>query len=275
MIHYHGGPITPDPCAVKTWKARHALISFAQPQQLNLAMEICQSFMLDNGAFSLWKANKPTNWPDYYKWVDSIKNHPRFDFAIIPDVIGGSEVDNDLLLDEWPFPVFMSAAVWHINESFERLQNLASKYPRICIGSCKEWDVSHPSKFLARAKLALSYVCDENGRPKCKIHGLRMLNSAIFTQLTLSSADSTNVAINIGRDSNWRGTYQPRSKETRAVVLTERIEHFNSADKLEFFNQNELKMIKTFHSMGIMCKKTLADTYKTTEFQIEEILNVK
>ncbi|ECJ6460203.1 hypothetical protein AIG23_21385 [Salmonella enterica subsp. enterica serovar Newport] len=24
MIHYHGGPITPDTCAMKAWKGRHA-----------------------------------------------------------------------------------------------------------------------------------------------------------------------------------------------------------------------------------------------------------
>ena len=59
-----------------------------------------------------------------------------------------------------------------------------------------------------------------------------MLNPAIFSELPLSSADSTNVARNIGIDSAWRGTYQPRSKETRAVILTERIESHNSAQRI-------------------------------------------
>ena len=27
MIHFHGGPITPDTCALKAWKGRHAFIS--------------------------------------------------------------------------------------------------------------------------------------------------------------------------------------------------------------------------------------------------------
>ena len=60
-----------------------------------------------------------------------------------------------------------------------------------------------------------------------------MLNPVIFSKLPLSSADSTNVARNIGIDSAWKGTYQPKSKETRAVVLTERIESYNSAAALE------------------------------------------
>lgn len=271
MIHYHGGPITPDTCAIKAWKARHALISFAHPVQLNLAMQICQSFILDNGAFSLWKAGKQVDWPSYYQWVNQLRNHPRFDFAIIPDVIGGTEQENDKLLDEWPFPLHQGAAVWHINESFERLIRLAIKYPTVCIGSCAEWDVSHPTKFLARARLAISKICDANGQPICKLHGLRILNQRIFTQIPLSSADSTNVAINIGKDKNWRGTYQPQSKETRAAILVERIEHFNSACSLSFFNSADLDLIRLFHSMNIKTFTELAKMFKTDEHQIEEI----
>ena len=47
MIHYHGGPITPDTCAIKAWKSRHAFISFAHASQINLASEYCQTFALD------------------------------------------------------------------------------------------------------------------------------------------------------------------------------------------------------------------------------------
>jgi hypothetical protein len=38
MIHFHGGPITPDTCALKAWKGRHAFIfGFANAGQLALA----------------------------------------------------------------------------------------------------------------------------------------------------------------------------------------------------------------------------------------------
>lgn len=92
MIHYHGGPITPDTCAMKAWKGRHAFISFAHSGQINLAAEYCQSFALDNGAFTAWKAagKNKIDWSDYYEFVSRWKNHPGFDFAIIPDVIDGS-----------------------------------------------------------------------------------------------------------------------------------------------------------------------------------------
>jgi hypothetical protein len=52
-----------------------------------------------------------------------------------------------------------------------------------------------------------------------------MLSHRIVTSVPLASADSTNVARNIGIDGNWaNGVYMPATKETRALVLTERIE---------------------------------------------------
>ena len=117
MIHYHGGPITPDTCAIRAWKGRHAFISFAHAGQINLASEICQSFSLDNGAFTAWKAagRNKIDWSDYYEFVARWKNHPGFDFAIIPDVIDGGEAENEALLDEWPHGDFYGVPVWHMN----------------------------------------------------------------------------------------------------------------------------------------------------------------
>jgi len=232
MIHYHGGPITPDTCALKVWTARHAFVSFAATQQMALAADVTQSFALDNGAFTFWKQGVETRWSDYYDWVNVWRRHPGFDWAVIPDVIEGSEAENDALADKWPFPRHQGAVVWHINESIDRLKRLASEWPRVCIGSSGEWDVSTPRRFLGRAYQAIGAICDGDSRPICKLHGLRMLNPAIFSKLPLSSADSTNVARNIGIDSAWKGTYQPKSKETRAHILVERIESFNSAGEL-------------------------------------------
>lgn len=232
MIHYHGGPITPDTCALKVWTARHAFVSFAATQQITLAAEVTQSFALDNGAFTFWKQGVETRWSDYYDWVNVWRRHPGFDWAVIPDVIEGSEAENDALADKWPFPRHQGAVVWHVNESIDRLRRLASEWPRVCIGSSGEFDVSTPRRFLGRAYQAIGAICDGNNRPICKLHGLRMLNPAIFSKLPLSSADSTNVARNIGIDSAWKGTYQPKSKETRAHIMVERIESFNSAGEL-------------------------------------------
>lgn len=232
MIPYHGGPITPTKAALRAWTGRHAFVSYTRPDQVTLVAQVCQSFAFDNGAFSLWKARLPVNWPLFYRWVGDWRRHPGFDFAVVPDVIGGSEAENDALAAEWPFPRHEGAVVWHINESIDRLVKLAHEWPRVCIGSSGDFDVRRPAAFLARAREAIGAVCDDEGFPVCKLHGLRMLNPAIFTQLPLASADSTNVARNIGLDSRWTGTYRPRARDLRAEILVDRIEHHNGACRL-------------------------------------------
>ena len=232
MIHYHGGPITPETCAVKAWKSRHAFISFAHPYQIETAACCSQSFALDNGAFSLWKVRKDVDWPGYYQWIKEWFRHPGFDFAVIPDVIEGSEDDNDALLREWPFHPYQGAAVWHTNESIDRLVRLAFEWPIVAIGSSGDYDAANVGKLNARLADVLPHICDDHGRPMCKLHGLRMLNPRIFSRWPFSSADSTNVARNIGIEKKWKGTYLPATKEARTQVLVDRIEHTNSASSI-------------------------------------------
>lgn len=225
-IHYHGGPITPESCALRCWKGRHAFVSWAHPVQIKLAATVCQSFALDNGAFSLWRAGKPVDWDAYYRWADQWLRHPACDWAIIPDVIDGSEAENDVLIRQWPFG-FKGVPVWHLNESVDRLVRLADDWPRIALGSAAEYDVSIPANCLHRLAEALPAI-SVDGTPLVKLHGLRMLNPYIVTAVPLSSADSTNVARNIGMDGAWSGGYAPATKETRVDVLVERIEQHQS-----------------------------------------------
>ena len=44
MVHYHGGPFSDPLTAVAVWRGRHAMISFARPEQIRMAADICQSF---------------------------------------------------------------------------------------------------------------------------------------------------------------------------------------------------------------------------------------
>ena len=70
MIHYHGIPISSNKVARVVLEGGHALVSFLAPQQIHLVTEMCQSFILDNGAFSAWKSGKPiTDWTPYYEWI--------------------------------------------------------------------------------------------------------------------------------------------------------------------------------------------------------------
>jgi len=136
MIHYHGLPITPATAALPAINAGHAFVSFRHPDQLGVAVQVCQSFAVDNGAFSAWKSGAPiVDWRPYYVWAEQCRRVPHCDFAVIPDVIDGDETANDCLLDEWPLPSWFGAPVWHMHESLDRLERLALVYPRVCLGS--------------------------------------------------------------------------------------------------------------------------------------------
>lgn len=243
MIHYHGLPITPASAAIAAVCGGHAFVSFRYPDQLGLVLECCQSFAVDNGAFSAWKSGEPvTDWSRYYAWVSELHRYPNFDFAVIPDVIDGNEADNDALIAEWPWKARhanVGSPVWHMHESIERLERLAQEWPRICIGSSGQFATVGDARWWRRMGEAMNAITDKQGLPVAKLHGLRMLNPDVFSRLPLSSADSTNIAQNIGIDSAWKGTYTPPSKESRALVMRERIE---SHQATTFWNKQPIQM---------------------------------
>lgn len=235
MIHYHGLPITPLSTAVRAIDAGHAFVSFAHPEQLNVAVECCQSFAIDNGAFSAWKAGRPvTDWSGFYAWAAGCKLIPSCDFAVVPDVIDGSEADNDALLAEWPLPRWFGAPVWHLHESMERLERLVSTWPRVCLGSSGAFATIGTPQWWAQMARAMRVVCNDDGQPMCKLHGLRMLNPEVFSRFPFSSADSTNISRNVNIDQTWRGNYMPPNREVRAQVMRARIESHNAPDRWAF-----------------------------------------
>lgn len=231
MIHYHGLPITPVSASLPAIAGGHAFVSFRSPSQLGAVLEVCQSFAVDNGAFSAWRSGTPvTDWSRYYAWVAELQRYPSFDFAVIPDVIDGDEEANDELLDQWPWrgsvkSGWVGAPVWHLHESLSRLERLAYEWPRVCFGSSGGYSTVGNSKWWARIDEAMAVICDREWLPVCKLHGLRMLNPDVFSRLPFASTDSTNIARNIGIDTAWRGTYSPASKEMRARIMRERIEN--------------------------------------------------
>jgi hypothetical protein len=229
MIHYHGLPITPNTAALQAINGGHAFVSFAHPGQLGLAIEAAQSFALDNGAFSAWMSGQPVrDWTAYYEWVTNVGRHAHCDFAVIPDVIDGSEADNDAMLAEWPHGKFLGVPVWHLHEGMERLERLAADYPRIALGSSGAYSSVGTPRWWNRMAEVMRVLCDAEGYPLVRIHGLRMLAPDVFSRLPFASADSTNIGRNVGLDSNWKGTYTPPSKEVRAALMRARIEAYNA-----------------------------------------------
>ena len=230
MIHYHGGPITPLSVAHAVWATRHAFVSYEWPEQVALVAEICQSFAIDNGAFSVWRRGGSLDVNGYVAFVDEWKRHPAFDWCLIPDAIDGGEADNDRLLGEYRNAggdLLTSVPVWHLHESFDRLVRLCRTFPRVALGSSGEWAQVGTPQWWQRMGEAMDAICDAEGRPPCKLHGLRMLNPTVFSQLPLSSADSTNVAQNHARQ---RQMYQ-LSPAMAGLTLVDRIERHASAPR--------------------------------------------
>lgn len=246
MIHYHGADLNPAYDMVKIFPGRHAIVSYAYPEPIAVAAEICQSVILDNGAFTAWKNGTRHDFDGYADWCRHWLRHPCVDWCIIPDKIDGTEQDNDWLIEKWTLPRAMSVPVWHLHESLDRLKRLM-EFPRIALGSSGVYADPGSNDWWHRISEAMTVLCDQDGFPKVKLHGLRMLNPGIFSKLPLSSADSSMVARNVGMDGRWKTNIVPKSKIIRAAILMERIERHASA---AFWNPDSIGAYQNMDLFG-------------------------
>lgn len=243
MIHYHGTPIGGRSVdAVEILRGRNALVSFAHPDQLPIVLDVCQSFVLDNGAFSQWrKDGEQVDFDAYSEWVEQYAYHPGFNWCLIPDIIDGIEADNIELVNKWcdENKKIKGVPVYHFNESLEWLEYLVNKFEWVALGSSGEFSSVGTKKWWARMGEIMAIACDDMGRPKAKLHGLRMLDPEIFSHIPLSAADSTNAARN-NNQINRYGIYPPPTAGQRAAVIASRIEAHNSAPVWNGFKQADI-----------------------------------
>ena len=233
MIHYHGTPIGGSGVdAARFLAGRHGLVPFFHQNHMGIVAEVCQSFVLDNSAYTIWRQGGTLDVAKYAAWVEEWMHHPGFDFAIMPDVIEGSEEDNRKMRAEY-FTVSSAAfgassPVWHMYESLEELRYLCGAHRVVSIGSSGEWPTPGTARWWTRMGEAMDCICDSDGRPPCKLHGLRMLSPEVFRHLPLSSADSVNAARNNGAKVKY-GMFMPPTAAQRSTIIADRAESFNSA----------------------------------------------
>lgn len=201
-IHAHGTPITPRARLLEL-AGCHFCVSFAAPEQVEVCHKIGQSVMLDNGAFTFWNRGTemgPGWWDRYYEWCEPWLDI-RTTWAVIPDVIDGTEEENDRLLAEWHLTRLpRGAPVWHLNESIERLVRLSVGYQRICLGSSGEYrDVGSPA-WHRRMEQVFNAVCVD-GVPRCDVHMLRGM-AQCSGPYPFTSVDSSDIAQNHHRPQN-------------------------------------------------------------------------
>lgn len=233
MIPYHGTPISGDQRSVLAFlQGRHALVPFLRPDHLHLVAEACQSFVFDNSAFSIWKRGATVDFEKYLDWCSEWYRHPGFSWAMIPDVIDGTENENDALIKSWPREI-PGVPVWHLHESLHRLYRLSHEWPTVALGSSGQWSNPGTRDWWERMREAMTAVCDQDGRPRCKLHGLRMLSPKIFEHLPLASADSTNAGRNASSTRRF-GMYVPPTAGQRAAVIANRVERHQAASRFDW-----------------------------------------
>jgi hypothetical protein len=189
-VHYHGTPITPHH-VIYQLAGRNFCVSFADPRQVEVCHEIGQSVMLDNGAFSAWRSGKGTDWTGYYAWCERWLEY-RTTWAVIPDVIEGTEEENDELIRQWPHGPRAGAPVWHVHESIPRLLRLCDRFDRVCIGSSGEYATVGDEKWRIRMDDVFTQLCNGGPSPTWlhMLRGMRMAKSGY----PFASVDSTDIA---------------------------------------------------------------------------------
>lgn len=214
-IHYHGTPITPR-SVLHSLAGKFFCVSFAAAQDVEECHRIGQGVMLDNGAFSIWKLNRLAYtypWDAFYGWARPWLDYPTT-WAVIPDIIGGTEEENDNLIGKTIQKLGSSAQlapVWHLHESFDRLERLVQAWERVCFGSSGDYAVIGSDAWNNRVNEAFNLICKGSGTPACWIHMLRgmSLSGSIYP---FASVDSTDVARNHNR---YKGLIRKRRMADR------------------------------------------------------------
>ena len=221
MKKFYVTPITPNHVFEEYMAHRNVVISYLRPDNYKLAVEHCQKIIFDNGAYTFFRKGIASNFETFYKFLEDKK----FNYFFIPDVINGSETENDLLISQCPKEFLNKGIpVFHIHESNDRLIELMKRFNYIAFGSSGEFWKIGTDKWLNRIHQLMKIVCDPDGFPKIKIHMLRCLNAKIFTKFPFYSGDSSNFARNHSRDG--------------AGNIIDNIESFNSPEKYDFDNFN-------------------------------------
>jgi hypothetical protein len=196
MLHYHGTPITPREQLLRM-AGRLFCVSYARPDDLHICLQIAQSVMLDNGAFSVKTRGEQFDVQGLYAWLEPNLVHPHW--AVMPDEIDGTVEQQRAMLKTWPFRQELGIPVWHLGLPTDYLLELCDRYGRVCLGSAGAyWKIGTPA-WCGRMDEAFNAMLRTFGCVPW-VHGLRMLGQAAGPW-PLASADSTNVAQNFKRDT--------------------------------------------------------------------------
>lgn len=183
----------------------------------------CRKLLLDNGAFSVWQQARKRcavmhlDVAAIYAWMTAmIEAKAAADgygcIILLPDVIEGSEEENDALLRTCPEHLRPVAwPVWHMTDSLDRLARLSDEWGAVAIGACGPYTEVLGPEYCRR----IDQVFDdrEARHSGSRLHMLRGLQVAAGPW-PFTSADSTDVG------QNWSQT--PHRLQTRVACWERR-----------------------------------------------------
>ncbi len=216
----HGTPITPNRL-LDTLEGNSFCVSFAAPDQIERCIDLVgedEVLILDNGAFSIWMANRKgktlparlrfDSYDDYrdafWVWANEIQTRCPQAIAVIPDVIEGTEEQNlveisyALRYDFAQFPE-RTMSIWHLDDSQDFLALQCKLMNFVGIGSTQAIDVQrHKAAYLDVINVQVYTTVQaiktiHGNRPWIHLmRGLGIMHKCAW----VDSADSTNVAVN-------------------------------------------------------------------------------
>lgn len=150
---------------------------------------------LDSGAYSAMTQGAPIDINEYINFIkdnkDVINIYANLD--VITGKAGPGPISAELTLKNQrimekaglsPIPTF------HIGEPFSYLEDYVNNYDYIALGGVAKVPTS---KMLTWLDICFSkYICDENGMPRCKVHGFAVTSLKLMLRYPWYSVDSTS-----------------------------------------------------------------------------------
>lgn len=176
-----------------TMKGRNFCVSYFEPRDADVCLQIGQSVMWDNGAFSVKTRGLEFDRDGFYGWVEPKLAHPHW--GVVPDVIDGTVDEQRAMVKTWPFRKSLGLPVWHLGLPIDYLLELCDGWERVCFGSTAQyWNIGSDA-WCRRMDEAFNALARTFGAQLPWVHGLRMLGQSAGPW-PLASADSVNVARN-------------------------------------------------------------------------------